>query len=70
MNRARQAPSDVNRKWQQAYVQLKKMHSEEVPVPYGSAYIGAGGLGNANVTTLRKCNQSTTGISAAFYQSS
>lgn len=68
MNQARQAPSDVNRKWQQAYVQPKKMHSKEVPVPYGSAHIGAGGLGNAKVTTLHECNQSTTGISAVFCQ--
>lgn len=68
MNRASQAPSNVNRKWQQAYVQLKKMHSKEVPVSYSSAYGGAGALGNANVTTLCECNQSTTGISAAFCQ--
>lgn len=67
MNQARQAPSAVNRKWQQADVQLKKMHSEEVPVPNGSAHIQAGDLGNANVT-LCECNHSTTGISAAFCQ--
>lgn len=69
MNWARQARSDVNRKWQQAYVQLKKMHSEEVPVLHSSAHVGAGGLGSANVTTLHECNQSTTGITAAFCQS-
>lgn len=68
MNWARQAPSDVNRKWQQAYVQLKKMCSEEVPVPYSSAHPGAQGLGNANVIMLHEHNQSATEISAAFCQ--
>lgn len=66
MNWARWAPSDENRKWQQAHVQLKKMHSKEVPVPYSSAYMGAGSLGNASVTALHECNQSTTAVSTAF----